>query len=673
MKTGSFRQGAVIFIEGRAMRMLRKLSGDIWQMEEQGSGRIAEVAADEIRLAYLSGRLTFPGSTAETKGQTRPGSDITDSMSPEAFRAAKTRRTYVKAIAGLPCTRQIIGPVIRALWERTGEPSVCPHFSTVLRWRKRFIETGEDFHALTDLSHKKGNRTARFPPPLIEAVLAAIDTKYMRPERGTIQDVLDEATIIVRRENRLLAAAAALPMPTRRLVKRLINEIPAYDRHLARHGRDSANNAFRAVTGFRTTKAPLERAEIDHTPLDMFVVDDETGMPLGRPYLTTCIDTHSRCVLGIAIGFEPPSYLTVSQCIRHTVMPKDDIRTQFPSVRNTWAAHGIPDEILVDNGAEFHSESLEAACLEMGTELHYAPRKCGAFKGKIERFQKTLNDALAHGSPGTTFSNIFEKEDYDPASQAVIGLGRFKEILHIWIVDVYHQKPHRAIGSAPAAVWQSSISPEDIRVPADPSVLEALLGRIEKGRRLTHKGIELDGLFYNSPALTEVRRRLGNTLVVDLRVDDGNLGRIAVIIPGEPGFIRVDAVDKIYAAGLTRWQHRVCRRYSKMRLKDQNSASWLDAKEEISRLISEEFLKKGRKGNKRAARFKTGSNLPSLPAPAVPDTAPDPTDGISVNQDEYRKDTETSAPSGKPTKRFTAIPSVRGSTPNSFHQEDKNV
>jgi hypothetical protein len=57
----------------------------------------------------------------------------------------------------------------------------------------------------------------------------------------------------------------------------------------------------------------LERVEIDHTPLDLFVVDDDTGMPLGRPYVTLCIDDFSRCILGMHIGFTSPSYQSVVQ------------------------------------------------------------------------------------------------------------------------------------------------------------------------------------------------------------------------------------------------------------------------------------------------------------------------------------------------------------------------
>lgn len=64
----------------------------------------------------------------------------------------------------------------------------------------------------------------------------------------------------------------------------------------------------------------------------------------------------------------------------------------------------------LDDGAEFDSDSLKAACMALGIEIRYAPRKTPWFKGKIERFLGTLNASLLHGTPGTASSNIFEKD-----------------------------------------------------------------------------------------------------------------------------------------------------------------------------------------------------------------------------------------------------------------------
>ena len=82
---------------------------------------------------------------------------------------------------------------------------------------------------------------------------------------------------------------------------------------------------------------------------------------------------------------------------------------------------------------------------------------------------------MAHGTPGTSFNSIFEKGDYDPAKHAIVTFSTLKRIVRKWLADVYHQRPHRALGISPVEVWNSSIKPEDIRVPEDPAVLDVSL------------------------------------------------------------------------------------------------------------------------------------------------------------------------------------------------------
>jgi transposase InsO family protein len=66
-------------------------------------------------------------------------------------------------------------------------------------------------------------------------------------------------------------------------------------------------------------------------------------------------------------------------------------------------------QLYMDNDLEFHSKSVREMCYSMGIEPHYAPRLEPWFKGMIERFFRTMNEGVAHGVPGTSFRNIFEK------------------------------------------------------------------------------------------------------------------------------------------------------------------------------------------------------------------------------------------------------------------------
>lgn len=675
MGISCFQQHVHVKICGKKHILLRKVSEDLWQLEEVKTKRIIEHTDEQLRSIYANGQLIFyterlPTVRSDDSDLGVVHREITD----EQFEKAKNRRVYALAVWDLPNTGLAMRPKILAIWEKLKSPIKPPHWTTVFRWKARFQNAGKDIHSLVDEDGKRGNRTPRYQKDVLDIVTNAIDIVYLTRERKTIQDTLDKARYEVRRENKLLPAAMQLQEPTRRFITSVIEAIPAFDRCVARYGQIAAVKRFRAVLAHRTTDAPLDRAEMDHTLLDLLVIDDETGLPLGRPWITACIDDNTRCLLGINIGFEPPSYLSVARCLKHAFLPKVTLRQQYPSIQNNWDAYGAMRELVVDNGNEFHSKSLENACYSLGIEIHYSARKTPWFKGKIERFLGTLNAGIADGNPGSTFGNIFDKDDYDPAKHAVIRLSKLREIAHIWIVDYYHQKPHRSLKLPPAVLWKTRISAEDIPVPDDPARLDAILGRSEQ-RKLTHKGIELDGLLYNSPELTRLRQKLGEKLDVEIRVDDIDIGEIVVLSPDKKRMFKVPAIAVDYAKGLTRWQHRVCKRYAAREMEKYDAGGWLNAKETISRLIREEFMHKKMKSRAKIARFQGEGTKPSettttsKPSSHAPQTVPEADASSKAPTSPVKSEAK---PATSLPKTFKPIIRVRNQHVIETDQQEKN-
>src|SRR5271157_5472168 len=137
-------------------------------------------------------------------------------------------------------------------------------------------------------------------------------------------------------------------------------------------------------------------------------------------------------------------------------------------------------------------------------------------------------------------------------------------------------------------MWNSSSNPEDIRVPEDPAVLDVVMGRRYQ-RALTHKGVEFQGLYYNSPELHKLRCRKGSELSVEIRVDESDLGHIFVLSPKEKEVFTIPAVRRDYATGIGLFQHRVIRSYQKRHASLEPSPDgWLQAKEEIVEIIENE-------------------------------------------------------------------------------------
>jgi putative transposase len=217
-----------------------------------------------------------------------------------------------------------------------------------------------------------------------------------------------------------------------------------------------------------------------------------------------------------------------------------------------------------------------------------------------------------------------EKGDYDAAKNATMTLSNLRETLHVWIVDHYHQRPHKTLGDTPAHAWKIETVGLDIPIPADPNELKAILGTIDT-RRLTHKGIEINSLFYNSPEVQLVSRRLGNNLDVTVRFQADNVGEIHILVPDTSIYLAVPAIDLEYARGLTLWQHKVCRRFAKRNLQGRTDVEALaEAKRRITELVLDDFDRKARRSRNRSYRFlghhgtsPLPQNSAMLPAPPM--------------------------------------------------------
>lgn len=103
--------------------------------------------------------------------------------------------------------------------------------------------------------------------------------------------------------------------------------------------------------------------QCDHTLMDLLVVD-QMGEILGRPWLTIVVDTYSRCIMGIHIGFDAPSSSVVCLALRHAILPK-----QYNSayeLSQSWETYGLPQYLYTDGGKDFRSKHLELVAMELG-------------------------------------------------------------------------------------------------------------------------------------------------------------------------------------------------------------------------------------------------------------------------------------------------------------------
>jgi putative transposase len=122
----------------------------------------------------------------------------------------------------------------------------------------------------------------------------------------------------------------------------------------------------------------------------------------------------------------------------------------------SWPIHGKPDNIYVDNGADFHSSALTRGCLQHGIKIGYRPIGKPHYGGIIERVIGTMMK-LIHTLLGTTFSNIKEKRDYPSKKKACLTLNELEKWITIAITKYYHLSLHTGISQTPIKLYESGL------------------------------------------------------------------------------------------------------------------------------------------------------------------------------------------------------------------------
>jgi putative transposase len=209
----------------------------------------------------------------------------------------------------------------------------------------------------------------------------------------------------------------------------------------ARRGRKAARDRYGPVTGSLVAEYPLSLIQIDHTLVDVIVVDADTRQPIQRPWLTLAIDVATRCVAGFHLSLEPPSATSVALCISHSALMKEGWLAAR-DIEDEWPVYGIPERLHLDNAKEFRSEALKRGCQEYGIDIDYRPVRTPHYGGHIERLIGTMMGKV-HLLPGTTFSDIRVKGDLDPEKMAAMTIDEVERWLAHAITGVYHRSLHQ--------------------------------------------------------------------------------------------------------------------------------------------------------------------------------------------------------------------------------------
>lgn len=427
----------------------------------------------------------------------------------EAVAHASTLRSLVDAPKR---TRRLV----RDAAERHGVST-----ATVYRWMAAFKAGGYRTSSLLPAPRGAAPGSRRLAADVEAVVERCIARLWDKPERPR------PAAIVRRVREECLRAGLQPPgeSTVRRRI-RTLNSVTLQETSGRRRRRDAA---IEPVTGsFPETKQPLEVVQIDHTLVDVIIVDTQDRKPIGRPWVTLGIDVASRCVTGFCLSLDPPSATSVALCMAHTLVPKE-IWLEARSLDIDLPIFGVPRILHADNAKEFHAAALRRGCEEFGIDLVHRPRGRPHFGGHIERLIGTVMGEI-HLLPGTTHSNPQERGPYISDATACLTLAELERWLAL-AIDVYHRSLHAAVGTSPLALWSAlNRRPGETRRllrPADPEgVLIAFLPGVR--RQVTRTGVRLFHIDYWSDAL---RPLLGSDKDRLVRFDPRDLSRVWLKAP----------------------------------------------------------------------------------------------------------------------------------------------
>jgi putative transposase len=612
MRDFKFARGLELKTNGNVF-VLKRLIEEMWQAENQKTGAFKQFSISELNQMYMEGTLELTDKPAYTTKTKTADDELIDgylnNLDEKSREYVVGKRyfliTYLNNYGGTKTTTMMEYALERE-WNKACPNNKKPSAAAALKWLSKFEKSGHDIRSLFSRFDQCGNRKKRISEEVENFCLQAIHEDYMTRKRHTLSFVHQKAISMIDSENKMRPAKLHIPFPTMSTMRSMLKGISKEEVYASRYGNDAARHKYRTSIGSTYSDDPLAVVEIDHTRLDIVAVDELTGLPVDRPWLTIVISRHSKCVLGFHLGFEPPSHATVAAALKHAILPK----VLHEDVNGIWPIYGIPELLVVDNGLEFHGQALKELCAEIGISISFCPRKKGWAKGTVERFIGTINRNMSETVPsGRTFHSIAERGDYDSVGRASVSLEALRIGIEKYIVDVYHETFHRGIHCKPIQKWETYINYEDIRLPVDIGEFDAISGNIET-RTVFHYGIQINNATYNSQELMRYRDAFKGKATVRWNTND--LGHIHVMIPGGPRIEVPVHPSKEYLKGMSYYVWKVIQ--SDMR----QSGLDMDSKVAVANRIQEirDFMNVNAKKNKQTRqqhlRFRKGTeNIPA--------------------------------------------------------------
>jgi len=145
---------------------------------------------------------------------------------------------------------------------------------------------------------------------------------------------------------------------------------------------------------------------------------------LRKTYLVSLMDDASRLITHSAF------------CLGETALDIEGV------LKQALLRRGVPIKFIVDNGAAYRANTLQAICVRLGIHLIYCRPYAPEGKGKLERWHRTFRDQF--------LSELDERN--------ITSLADLNARLWAWLEQVYHRTAHAGLGGlTPLARYQQDL------------------------------------------------------------------------------------------------------------------------------------------------------------------------------------------------------------------------
>lgn len=309
---------------------------------------------------------------------------------------------------------------------------------TIYRWIKRFEESGLVSSLLRSSRSDKGKQRLNENLELI--IDQQINGFFLKKERPSVVKLYNEIKNKCKIEN--------LSPPHINTIHARIGKVDEREKLSKRYSSKQAREKHDPHRGkFPDADYPNAVVQIDHTPVDVIVVDEEHRLPIGRPYLTLAIDVATKMVTGFRMTLDPPGALSAGLCIAHAVKRKESWLAKR-DILAEWPIYGKMNKIHLDNAKEFRGNMLTRACEQHGIILEHRPKGQPNYGPHVERAFRTFMGEC-HSIQGTTFSNVQARMEYDSEGKACMTLEELELWFTVFVVYCYHHRRHKGINDIP--------------------------------------------------------------------------------------------------------------------------------------------------------------------------------------------------------------------------------